>query len=147
MSTAIRDVGEALVQLLRDELVPDSVSNDSQIVLISPGEIQPKNTILSLTLDSIVPVTEMRNETAAPSLALDLHYLLTAYAQPGKDRTEKTLEAHAALGAAMRVFLDHAVLNNGEIRIILQGMTAEDLARMPGTSVSYKVTPVRLNHA
>ena len=53
-------------------------------------------------------------ETGHPALALNLHYILTAYGQ-----SDSELVAHVLLGAAMQVFHDHPVLGRAEIRSAL----------------------------
>jgi hypothetical protein len=55
-------------------------------------------------------------EAGRPPLALDLHYMLTAYGQ-----ADSELVAHVLLGAAMRVLHDHPVLSRDELRDALQG--------------------------
>jgi hypothetical protein len=52
-------------------------------------------------------------ETGQPPLALNLHYLLTAYGQ-GDDASEPF--SHRLLGRAMSVFHDHPVLSAADIR-------------------------------
>lgn len=169
MSAAIRDVGETLVALLRDNL--SGLAADD-IVLLPPAEAKTGGVRLTLFLYSIAPAVELRNEMEIPgnqpggeavSEPLDLYYLLTAFAPPeGANPTERTLESHHSLGAAMRVFFDNGTLTGSvlkgdlprdeELRLTLQPMTVEDLTRIWSVfpesvlhaSVSYLVTPVRL---
>jgi hypothetical protein len=172
MSSAIRDVGETLVALLRDNLGDLVQAPEDDIVLLPPAEAKNGGVRLTLFLYSIAPAVEMRNELEIPSGGedlsepLDLYYLLTAFApQEGTNSTERTLESHRLLGAAMRVFFDNGALTGSvlrgelprdeEIRLTLQPMTVEDLTRIwsvfPDSvlhaSVSYLVTPVRLRSA
>ena len=56
-------------------------------------------------------------ETGLPPLALNLHYLLTAY---GRDTDDETI-SHRVLGGAMSVLHDHAVLGRAEIGSALAG--------------------------
>jgi hypothetical protein len=170
MSTAIRDVGETLVVLLRDQLSDLVQAPEDEIVLLPPAEAKTGGVRLTLFLYSISPAVELRNELEIPSAdgesvsePLDLYYLLTAFAPPeGTNPTERTLEAQLLLGAAMRVFFDHGTLTGSvlrgnlprdeELRLTLQPMTVEDLTRVWSVfpesvlhaSVSYLVTPVRL---
>jgi uncharacterized protein DUF4255 len=172
MSTAIRDVGETLVVLLRDQLSDLVQAPEDEIVLLPPAEAKTGGVRLTLFLYSISPAVELRNELEIPGASadgesvsepLDLYYLLTAFAPPeGANPTERTLEAQLLLGAAMRVFFDHGTLTGSvlrgslprdeELRLTLQPMTVEDLTRVwsvfPDSvlhaSVSYLVTPVRL---
>jgi hypothetical protein len=172
MSSAIRDVGETLVQLLRDNLGGIVPTPNDQIVLLSPAEAKIGGVRLTLFLYSIAPAIELRNEMEIPGLLgkdeavsepLNLYYLLTAFAPAeGDDPTERTLDSHLLLGEAMRVFFDNGMLTgtllrgrlprDEELRLTMQPMTVEDLTRIWSVfpesvlhaSVSYLVTPVRL---
>jgi Pvc16 N-terminal domain len=173
MSSSIADVGETLIDLLRAELAA-LITQPVEIALLSPAEAaQAGNVRLSVFLYSLSPVAELRNEpdvlvtlseTALPPLPLDLYYLLTAYPPPPGmvTPTERTLEAHVLLGAAMRVLHDNGTLTGSvlrgalprdeELRVSFQPITVEDLTRIwsvfPNTafqpSVSYLLTPVKL---
>ena len=55
-------------------------------------------------------------ETAFPPLALNLHYLITAY---GRGETDSDATSHRVLGGAMSVLHDHPVLGRGEISLSL----------------------------
>jgi hypothetical protein len=168
MSTAIRDVGETLIDLLRND--PIVTIPDAQIALLSPAEANASGVRLTLFLYSIAPTGELRNEMEIPgngpddepvSLPLNLFYLLTAFSPP-QDPTNRSLDSQLLLGQAMRVFFDNGILTGSllrgdlprdeELRLTLQPITIEDLTRIwsvfPETalqpSVSYLVTPVRL---
>jgi hypothetical protein len=168
MSSAIRDVSETLVELLRND--PIFTIPPAQIALLSPAQANASGVRLSLFLYSIAPAAELRNELEIPgntsddeavSLPLNLHYLLTAFSPP-QDPTNQSLDSHLLLGQAMRVFFDNGILTGSqlrgdlprdeELRLTLQPITIEDLTRLwsvfPETSlqpsVSYLVTPARL---
>lgn len=156
MSSAIRDAGLTLVELLRDNLVADPptadrpISSRDQIALLSPRDVNQNNGVrLTLFLYSISPTVELRNEMEIPgnppgngfvSEPLDLYYLLTAFAPTTQDPTDQTLDAHLLLGFAMRVFFDSGILTgtvlqgalprDEELRLTLQPMTVEDLTRI-----------------
>lgn len=168
MSSAIRDVGETLIELLRND--PIITIPAPQIALVSPAEANASGVRLTLFLYSISPVAELRNELEIPgnaiddepvSLPLSLYYLLTAFSPP-QDPTTRSLESQLLLGQAMRVFFDNGLLSGSllrgdlprdeELRLTLQPMSIEDLTRIwsvfPETalepSVSYLVTPARV---
>jgi hypothetical protein len=155
MSSAIRDAGLTLIELLRDNLVANPttvdrpISSRDQIALLSPRDVnQNKNVRLTLFLYSIAPAVAMRNELEIPgnqpagelSEPLDLYYLLTAFAPATQDPTDQTLDAQLLLGFAMRVFFDNGTLTGSvlqgnlprdeELRLTLQPMTVEDLTRI-----------------
>lgn len=168
MSSAIRDVGETLIELLRND--PIITIPGPQIALVSPAEANASGVRLTLFLYSISPVVELRNELEIPgnviddepvSLPLNLYYLLTAFSPP-QDPTTRSLESQLLLGQAMRVFFDNGLLTGSvlrgdlprdeELRLTLQPLSIEDLTRIwsvfPETalepSVSYLVTPARV---
>ena len=170
MSSAIRDVGETLIELLRTALAVALPSVPSQqIDLMSPAE-KTANTRLTLFLYSVAPTSELRNEMEIPgitiddepvSMPVDLYYLMTAFS-PLAEPSSRNLDAQLLLGHAMRVFFENGILvgsvlrgnlpRDEEIRLTLQPVTVEDLTRVWSvfpdtilqTSVSYVVTPVRL---
>lgn len=166
----IGDVGDTLVQLLRDGIT--GLQND-QIVLLSPADAEGNNRIrLTLFLYSVVEYPEMKNESPlvasatesrpAP-LSLELYYLLTAYPGNANDPHTNTVEAHHVLGRAMQIFYDNGILTGSvlrgsllhdeELRVTLNPITVEDLTRIwsvfPNTvfhpSASYLVTPARID--
>lgn len=164
MSSAIRDVGSTLVNLLRDNLADDNLPGRirrGQIVLLPPAEAKTGGVRLTLFLYSIAPAAELRNELEIPggqegdvavSEPLDLYFLLTAFAPAeGDDPTERTLDSHKLLGDAMRVFFDNGTLTGSvlqgelpkdeELRLTLQPMTVEDLTRI------WSVFPESVLHA
>ncbi|MCF6155892.1 MAG: DUF4255 domain-containing protein [Candidatus Brocadia sp.] len=170
--TAIADVGETLIRLLRDNM-SDLIPPDS-IVLLSPADVEGQNIRLTLFLYSVVENPHLKNQEMHeisptqlryPPLTLDLQYLLTTYASTViPDRTERTLEEHRILGRAMRIFYDNAILSGSvlqgglagtdeELRITLNPVSLEDLTKLwtafPNrsyrASVGYLVTPVRID--
>lgn len=171
MSSAIRDVGETLLELLRSNLnlQPD------EIALLSPAEAQQHGVRLTLFLYSIAPVAELRNDMEIPGMPgqgdvisqpLDLYYLLTSFTPAqGQSLSDRALDSHLVLGNAMRVFFQNGTLSGSilrgslprdeELRLSLQPITVEDLTRIwevfpenvLQASASYLVTPVRLRAA
>jgi hypothetical protein len=55
-------------------------------------------------------------ETGVPPLAINLHYLVTAF---GRGESDNDVVSHRALGGALSVLHDHPVLSRNEIRIAL----------------------------
>ncbi|WP_054011695.1 DUF4255 domain-containing protein [Arthrobacter sp. ERGS1:01] len=74
-------------------------------------------------------------ESATPPLALNLHYLVTAY---GRDDTDQDAVSHRALGAAMSVLHDHSVLSPDELTGALAN---SDVAGQPER---VRITPLPL---
>ena len=57
-------------------------------------------------------------ETGAPPLALNLHYLVTAY---GRGESDNDAVSHRVLGGAMSVMHDHPLLSRSELSAALAG--------------------------
>lgn len=171
---AIADVGETLVELLRDRMT--GPVSDDQIALASPADEDLKNKIrLTLFLFDIEgtsprPAPERQTNSdgtsASGPLRLELKYLLTALPVGGngsRTATAKSRDEHRVLGRAMQVFRDNAIVDGPDLR----GSLAADEERLhvsmlPETtdtvlnlwntfqeepyhpSVSYLVTPVEI---
>jgi hypothetical protein len=170
--TVIADVGETLIELLRDNM-EDLISRDS-IILFSPGEIEDDSTRLSLFLYQVDENDYLRNQEMQPvnstalqypPITLDLFYMLTSYPSSQiQDRTDRTFEEHRILGRAIRIFHDNGILRGSvlrgslagtdeELRIILTTMNMENITQMWNSfegkpyrpSVFYQVTPVPID--
>jgi hypothetical protein len=128
--TAIADVSETLVALLRDEFAArdDVFTMDGEAVsLVAPDAVDEESaTRLSLSLYRIEENASMKNTdmgrasdptvSQEPPLALDLYYLVTAYPGGGSaDGTAATVEQQRVLGLAMQTFHDNAVLSDEQL--------------------------------
>ncbi|MDQ1255036.1 MAG: hypothetical protein QG646_4315 [Euryarchaeota archaeon] len=170
--TAIADVGDTLVELLRVNM-KDLIPADS-VALVSPGEIEGKDNIrLSLFLYQVEENVYLKNQgmenlgaskEKKPPLALDLYYMLTSYPASGiQDRTERTQEEHSILGRAMQVLHDNPILTgsvlkgslseyDNELHVIITSMSLDDMSKIWSTfkeksfrpSVCYLVTSVKI---
>jgi len=170
--TAIAEVGETLVELLRGNM-QDLIPVDS-IALVSPGEIEGKDNIrLSLFLYHVEENIYLKNQEMekigssrlkAPPLALDLYYMLTSYPSSGiQDRTERTGEEHRILGRAVQVLYDNPILTgsilkgslsayDNELHIMITSMNLDDMSKIWSTfkeksfrpSVCYLITSVKI---
>ena len=75
-------------------------------------------------------------EHGAPPLALNLHYLITAF---GRGETDTDVVSHRVLGGAMSVLHDHMLLSPNDIRMaIADNDLAEQFERM-------RITPLSVN--
>lgn len=167
--TAVADVGETLITLLRDNMnIPNPTAS---VVLLSPAAVEDQNIRLTLFLYSVMENPHLKNQEmrtlsptqlAYPPLTLDLYYLLTAHAST--QDTDGTLQEHEILGRAMRIFSDNGILSgttlqgsltgtDEDLRIVLNPMSLDDVNKIWTTfqevpyrlSVSYLVTPVRID--
>lgn len=170
--SVIADIGATLVGLLRENM-SDLLAADA-IALLSPAELDGQDIRLTLflyqisenpQLKNVIPPPEPSGLRRAPSLQLELSYLLTAHgSRLTGDRTDRTLEAHRLLGRAMRIFYDHALLGGSvlrgnlagtaeEFRLNLQPLGLDDLTKLwtalPNNplkaSAGYLVTPVAID--
>lgn len=123
VSSVIGDVTYTLKRLLED-LQSDSIVDKFKVSLASPADetIDPNDTKINLYLFRIdenpfgknrewMPMgTETRHY---PPLALNLFYVVTPYA-------DKQIDGHRALGEAMRILHDHAIIRSPHLQASLE---------------------------
>jgi hypothetical protein len=123
VSSVIGDVTSTLKKLLEDQQ-SDSIIKKFKVSLASPADeiIDPNETKINLYLFRIdenpfgknrewLPIgTETRHY---PPLALNLFYVLTPY-------SELQTDGHRALGEAMRILHDHAILQSPHLQNSLE---------------------------
>ena len=120
----------AATRTLRNLLLTQVPALDSELsdleVTLQPPDVARKGITkaqLNVFLYQVVPNAAWRNmdmpgrtrpgETAPPALALNLHYLLTAW---GRGDTDSDAISHRVLAAAMSTLHDRAVLDGNDIR-------------------------------
>jgi hypothetical protein len=167
---AIADIGETLIELLRDNM-QDLIPRRQSIVLASPGEIEENDDVrLSLFLYQVLENVHLKNRDMQikdpktlvfPPIALDLYYMLTSYPSGVQDISERTKEEHSILGRVIQILNDNAVLtgsvlkgglamNGCDLHITLSPLSLDDMTKMwttfPGktfrSSICCLVTPV-----
>lgn len=125
-STVIADVGRTLIQLFRDNMVPDPILQPESIGLTSPAE--KGDFALTLFLYQIdqngisqqsLMMNRGPNSQQMPPMAVDLHYLITAHSTA--DAQTKGLDEHRILGRAIQVLYDNLQIRNSA----LQGSLAD----------------------
>jgi hypothetical protein len=170
---AIADVGETLIELLRDNL-QDLIPRRQSIVMASPGEIEANDDVrLSLFLYQVLENIHLKNQEMQirnpttltfPPIVLDLYYMFTSYPSGIQDITERTREEHSILGRAIQIINDNSVLagsvlkgdldvNGYELHITLTPVSLDDMTKMwttfPGkpfrSSICCLVTPVMID--
>lgn len=168
--TIVADVGNAIVQVLRQNLCPDIIPNPDTIGLCSPAD--KGDMVLGLHLYDLQESKEVRatdmvnlgvNKQRFPSSHLSLCYMLTAYSRA--DVKHRAVEDHRILGGAIQVLRDNGVLSSStltpvpavgptDIRIQMLHLETEAQQRIwnvPNvayrTSLFYKVGPVELESA
>lgn len=80
-----------------------------------------------------LPPHTRSGDPGIPPLALDLHYLLTAYGENNDD-----IDAHRVLGVAMRLVHEHSVLTRDVIRAAVTADT-----RLAGSDLAEQVELVK----
>ena len=170
---AIADVGETLIELLRDNM-QDLIPRRQSIVMASPGEIETNDDVrLSLFLYQVLENIHLKNQEMQirdpttltfPPIVLDLYYMFTSYPSGIQDITERTREEHSILGRAIQIINDNSVLagsvlkgnldvNGYELHITLTPVSLDDMTKMwttfPGkpfrSSICCLVTPVMID--
>ncbi|MGB9939401.1 DUF4255 domain-containing protein [Methanosarcina sp.] len=171
--SAIADVGDTLIELLRDKM-EDLIHRRQSIVMASPGEIEGNDDVrLSLFLYQVLENIHLKNQemqitnsttTTSPPIALDLYYMLTSYPSGTQDITERTKEEHRILGRIIQILNDNAILtgsilkgslarNSNDLHIMLTPISLDDMTKMWTTfpdkpfrsSVCCVVTPVMID--
>jgi hypothetical protein len=170
--TAIADVGETLIHLLRNNMAGMPGYEDQNIQLSSPADAKDY-VRLTLFLYAVVENRELENDVMQavsqtrlnyPPMTVDLYYLLTAHGPINPNLTNRAIVAHKFLGMAMRIFYDNGILSGSVLRGNLREREDPDLHLtknqlsmdeinkiweiFPETpykeSVSYLVTPVKI---
>ena len=163
----ISDVGDALIKLLREGMVPDIIQNTEGIGMCHPSDRGDVN--LGILLYDIKRNTDIVsvNRTAvgndklrSPSMFLDLYFMITAYS--ASDIKFRSLEEAKILGRTLQIF-EGTPLLRGELfgspfsglqyppKIELLELEAEEKTRIWGISdppyklsLFYKVYPVEI---
>ncbi len=115
--TIIADMGDAIVSLLREHMVPDVIRNPESIGIYNPEE--KGNLMLGVYLYDIQESEEYRNSGMVsldttrqkyPSTYLSLYYMITAYSSG--DVKLKAIEEQKILGKALQVLSDYPMLDS-----------------------------------
>lgn len=125
----IAETSEVLVDLLRERIQErtDAIDVDrNRIVLTSPNDIDEdsdvrlsvylytigKNDVLNTSAREYNPEEEIARD---PPLALDLHYLVTAYpSRTGGNLTQETIDQYRLLGLAIQTLNDNSIVEGTE---------------------------------
>ena len=111
----ISDIGEALVKMLRGGMVPDIISNAEQIGVCHPSDrgdvslgicLYDVRRNIDIDVTDSVPVGD--DKLRAPSVYLDLYYMITAYSS--SDIKFRALEEAKILGRAMQLIEGNPVM-------------------------------------
>lgn len=163
--TVISEITESIINLLREDLVPEPIRKKDLIGACSPGD--KADIKIGLHLYDVQENGEFVNrnriqrasdQVQYPPMSLTLYYMLTAYSNA--DPRERGIDAQRALGRCIQSLYDKAILTpdmligslsdyNESIEISRHNMTFEEKQRIwhfPNIpyqlSVFYKVAPV-----
>ena len=159
--TALVEAGSSLVELLRDNLTPEPISNRELIALCSPHESE--NNQLTLSLDQVEEDTQgvqsgyyqvgQNTERLRPT-RYNLRFLVTAHSKAPVQLREA--DQYRMVGAALQVLKDHPVIDaqylsgslaeqNATIRVVLEKTPQDQLLKIwNNTSTAYKLSFVVL---
>lgn len=112
--TIIADIGNAIVQLLREHLVPNIIVNTEHIGLCTPsdrGDIILGVNLYDIRENKDIVVTDMlpkgEKQLRYPSTFYDLYYMITAYST--SDIKFRAAEDQKILGKVLQVLKDHSI--------------------------------------
>ena len=155
--TALVEAGNALVELLRDNLTPEPIGNRELIALCSPHESE--NNQLTLYLYQVEEDTQgvqsgyyqvsQNVERIRPS-RYNLRFLVTAHSKAPAQLKEA--DQYRMVGAALQVLKDHPVIDakylggslaeqNATVRVVLEKTNQDQLLKIwNNTSSTYKLS-------
>lgn len=155
--TAISEVSNAIVKVLREYMVPEVVPNNDSIGLCTPDD--PGDVMVGIYLYDVTENTDYRDNAMIdigikhqkyPSTYLSLHYMITAYVNG--DSKFKASEEQKLLGKVVQILGDYNVLDEIslettdkqkglDLRIELERIPAESKIKLwPVSSKPYKVS-------
>ena len=111
----VSDVGDGLVRLLREGMVPDIIPNSEGIGVCHPsdkGDVTLGICLYDLRRNNDIDATKRipvgTDKLRAPSFYLDLYYMITAYSS--SDIKFRTLEEAKIIGRVMQIFEGNPVM-------------------------------------
>ena len=159
--TALVEAGSSLVELLRDNLTPEPISNRELIALCSPHESE--NNQLTLYLYQVEEDTQgaqsgyyqvSREVERVRPTRYNLRFLVTAHSKAPAQLKEA--DQYRMVGAALQVLRDHPVIDqqylsgslaeqNAQVHVVLEKTTQDQLLKIwNNTSTAYKLSFVVL---
>ena len=159
--TALVEAGNALVELLRDNLTPEPIGNRELIALCSPHESE--NNQLTLYLYQVEEDTQGaqsgyyqvgQNVERLRPTRYNLRFLVTAHSKAPAQLKEA--DQYRLVGAALQILKDHPILDaqylsgslaeqNAQVHVVLEKTTQDQLLKIwNNTSTAYKLSFVVL---
>lgn len=159
--TALVEAGNALVEMLRENLTPEPIGNRELIALCSPHESE--NNQLTLYLYQVEEDTQgaesgyyqvSRDTERLRPTRYNLRFLITAHSKAPTQLKEA--DQYRMVGAALQVLRDHPIIDqeylsgslaeqNARIHVVLEKTTQDQLLKIwNNTSTAYKLSFVVL---
>lgn len=159
--TALVEAGNALVEMLRENLTPEPIGNRELIALCSPHESE--NNQLTLYLYQVEEDTQgvesgyyqvSRDTERLRPARYNLRFLVTAHSKAPAQMKEA--DQYRMVGAALQVLRDHPVIEqeylsgslaeqNAQIHVVLEKTTQDQLLKIwNNNSNAYKLSFVVL---
>ncbi|MDQ2085362.1 DUF4255 domain-containing protein [Herbivorax sp. ANBcel31] len=162
---ALSEVGNSIINLLRDNMCPELIQNRDMILLCSPFD--KNDFVLSLHLYDIqengsfrnVNMINLDNERQQyPSISLTLYYMISV--NIGRDIKSKAVDEQRILGRTMQILHDSPVIENSKLgnsfdegeeplKVVLNNLTFDEKIKLWSASNSpiklalyYTVSPV-----
>ncbi len=127
----VSDIGDALVKLLREGMVPDIIPNSEGIGVCHPsdrGDVSLGICLYDIRRNNDIDATKRipvgADKLRAPSFYLDLYYMITAYS--ASDIKFRTLEEAKIMGRVMQI-----IEGNPVMKPELYGKTFADMKMQP----------------
>ncbi|CAG7640861.1 DUF4255 domain-containing protein [Paenibacillus allorhizosphaerae] len=163
--TVIADVGNSIVELLREQMTPEPVQQPEYIGLSSP--VDKGDLSLSIYLFRVQEAMQRRHDMISrgagvmqyPPMTIELQYLITAHSTAALQ--SRAADEQRILGRAMQVLYDYSVIkaphllgtladSNEELHLVMSQLPMDTLvALFPNTpyklSVCYTVGPVYID--
>ena len=159
--TALVEAGNALVEMLRENLTPEPIGNRELIALCSPHESE--NNQLTLYLYQVGEDTQgaqsgyyqvSRDTERLRPARYNLRFLVTAHSKAPAQLKEA--DQYRMVGAALQVLRDHPIIDqaylsgslaeqNAQVHVVLEKTTQDQLLKIwNNTSTAYKLSFVVL---
>ncbi len=159
--TALVEAGNALVEMLRENLTPEPIGNRELIALCSPHESE--NNQLTLYLYQVEEDTQgaqsgyyqvSRDTERLRPARYNLRFLVTAHSKAPAQLKEA--DQYRMVGAALQVLRDHPIIDqaylngslaeqNAQVHVVLEKTTQDQLLKIwNNTSTAYKLSFVVL---
>ena len=159
--TALVEAGNALVEMLRENLTPEPIGNRELIALCSPHESE--NDQLTLYLYQVEEDTQgaqsgyyqvSRDTERLRPARYNLRFLVTAHSKAPAQLKEA--DQYRMVGAALQVLRDHPIIDqaylsgslaeqNAQVHVVLEKTTQDQLLKIwNNTSTAYKLSFVVL---